>query len=227
MKFNKSMGVFLVVTMIFSSSCSQNPSSGGSVVAGTRKEFQARKTYTQGIVGGSLLGAGLGLLAGGLLGDDGWDPDGALAGAGIGAVSGGVAGGIFANEKVKQRQEYANAEKSLDSAIADAVSTRDAAIKFNEALESQLAVARSKRGALQGTLSDSRAVLAELDREIKTQKANIRVVTTTETTTTPISAASAARLQKEISSLEAQRSRLARNIKVLTPNSPGEVAPRA
>ena len=210
------MKIGVAAVLVLGSSCSSTQSKG-SVVGGARKEFQSRKTYTQGIVGGGLLGATVGALAGGLSGKKGWSPQAALTGGGIGAAAGSVAGGAHAHQKVKQRKEFAKEEQRLDLAISNAVSTRDAAIKFNQTLESRIATARANKGALQGTLADSKAVLGALDQEIKDQRSTLKAVRAV--TAAPVSGDGSARLQKEISALESQRSRLARNIKLLTPST--------
>lgn len=213
MKIGILVRVVAVAVLVLGSSCSTTQSSG-SVVGGARKEFQSRKTYTQGVAGGGVLGATVGALVGGLSGNNKWSPQRALTGVGVGAAAGSIAGGAHAHQKVKQRKLFANEEQRLDVAISNAISTRDAAIEFNKTLESRLAVARANRGALRGTLADSQAVLGALDQEIKTQRSNLKTVSAK-----PVSGDGSARLQKEISALESQRARLARNIKLLTPST--------
>lgn len=180
-----------------------------------RSDFQSRKTYTQGIVGGALIGAAAGALIGGLnnrKGGESFNTKGALAGAGIGAAAGGVAGGVYAHNKVQQRKQYLAMERNLDNAIKNASETRIAARKFNQTLRSRLTAIRAEKTNIRGTIADSKAVLRSIDSEITRQQKFLQYAQSNS-----LSASDRNRLKSEIGGLRAERSQLVRHIESLTP----------
>ena len=88
---------YSLIIGLFLSSCAAGPRN--PQVAQARQQFQSRKTYAQGIIGGAILGAAIGTLNGLQVGPGGTSFDrrragtGALVGAGVGAVGGGVVKG--------------------------------------------------------------------------------------------------------------------------------------
>lgn len=207
--------VTLLCAGILLPSCA-SPTGGDPMVHAARGKFESRNTYTQGIVGGAVAGAALGAVAGMLLDRDN-RAQGATRGALIGGTGGAVAGGVYANEKVRERQHYARAEDSLDKAIANATSTRKAAAEFNATLEGRLRGARANQKSLNATLADSRSVLNSVDRELSNQRSNLA-----EAQANNLTPADRNKLSNEINDLQSQKTRLQNNIRKLAPGSPSD-----
>ncbi len=173
-----------------------------------RKKFETKNTYTQGIVGGAILGS----LVGGVIGAHN---DHALEGALIGGAAGAGGGALYADHKVKQREQYAGREYNLQVAIKNASSTREAARKFNDVLASKVTTARADRASLDGTLASSRDVMNGLDQELATQRQALK-----DARAANLGSADRSRLSSEINGLQTQRNRLQDNIEKLTPPAP-------
>lgn len=204
-----SVGIVLILMV----SCAET-GSGDPQVRSAKQQFKSRKTYAQGIIGGGLLGAGIGAISGGLTGEGSWDKDRAKKGAVGGGIVGMIGGGIYANQKVRERERYVQLEQNLDVAIKNAQSTRKAASDFNRVLEGRLASVKRDQKVLRGTLADASAVVNSVNQEIDTQTINL-------------SNAQAARLptqdrkklESEIGDLKNIRNRLNSNINKLSRES--------
>lgn len=174
----------------------------------SRKKFETKNTYTQGILLGSLVGAAAGAVIGA---QNDRAVEGALAGGALGAGG----GALYANHKVKQREEYAGKEYNLQVAIKNASSTRAAARKFNDVLASKIGAARADKASLEGTLASSRHVMKGLDQELATQKQAL-----VDARAANLKSSDRSRLSSEIRGLQVQRNRLQDNIGKLTPTEP-------
>lgn len=145
-----------------------------------RSKFESRNTYAQGIVGGAAIGATIGALLGGLVAASQKQnvAQGAAFGAVMGAGAGGIAGKQYADQKVRERQEYLARERDLDHAIKNARSTRLAANEFNRVLAARLREAREQSPS--ATLADARAVQAAINREIARQRKALAGIATSD-----------------------------------------------
>jgi len=117
-----------------------------------------------GALGGGLLGAGIGALAG----DSDSVRKGALIGAGIGAAGGFAYGTHIANKKA----QYKSTEEWLDACISQAETKRREAVAYNKRLNNQLA--HLQKEVRMAKAAGDRKKLASLKREIVSERSAAR-----------------------------------------------------
>lgn len=146
----KHLAVFTIITM------------GATHCASTEDGRLAQAQGTGlGALGGGLLGAGIGALAG----DSDSVRKGALIGAGIGAAGGFAYGTHVANKKA----QYKSTEEWLDACISEAETKRREAVAYNKRLNNQLA--RLRKEVRLAREAEDRRKLASLERQIAVERA--------------------------------------------------------
>jgi uncharacterized protein YcfJ len=110
---------------------------------------------------GAAIGAGVGALAGNLIGGN---TQGTLIGAGIGGLAGLAVGTHIANKKAS----YASTEDWLDACIVQAEDKRKAAVAYNDRLNRELTRLRSE--VRMAKAANDRSKLASLKREIASER---------------------------------------------------------
>jgi hypothetical protein len=159
----------LICTLL--SSCA-TPQQHDPMVAAERKKFETRNTYIEGVGAGMVIGA----VVGGVIGAGvsvlaHQSPvTGLIGGAAAGGLIGAGAGAGFAHKRVQERKAALAQEGTLNDEIADARSARSAAREYNNMLSQRLDNEQIEANQRAGALSDSKAVLNDLDREIEREK---------------------------------------------------------
>jgi hypothetical protein len=194
--------LLILVSAITSLGLVSCASTGNPSVAAAKHTFHSRKTYTQGIVGGAIIGALAGAASGLQIGPGGigFDEERAKRGAVVGAGVGAVGGGLYAHHKVQERRAYAAQAGALEGAIKQTQSTREAAAAFNQTLSKELSSMKRGDAAVVGTISDAKSVLASIDREIASERGRLNAQMGTPE--------ERSRLSRQIASLESEKSEL-------------------
>lgn len=139
------------------------------MLSGCAATADGRKTQAQ----GTAIGAGLGAVAGALIGYAAGGRQGLVTGAAIGAGTGAVAGFAYGTHVAKMKAKYASREAWLDACIASARKVNSNAYSYSRSLESRIAKLESRTRAAKSSGNKSQA--KALKREIAQVKAEARV----------------------------------------------------
>ncbi|HJY84136.1 MAG TPA: hypothetical protein VKK81_24005 [Candidatus Binatia bacterium] len=112
---------------------------------------QQEQAKLEGTGGGAAVGAGVGALAGYLIGGSG---TAALIGAGAGALIGGAAGYSYANKIVKRQKELTGRENDLDARIKFTRGVNQDTEEYNRKLEGEIKAEEQQIASLSAGVRD-------------------------------------------------------------------------